>query len=81
LTLSDYAGLAGVLLMLGAYAASATGKLDPMKAPALVMNLAGPLLVLYSLSKDFNLSAALLEAAWALIAVVGLARLAMKKKD
>jgi hypothetical protein len=74
----DIAGVVGVLLMLAAYAAGQLGKLDMQRLPALLMNLTGSLLVLWSLTYKFNLAAALMEGAWALVAVAGLVRLAMK---
>ena len=80
LTLIDVAGVAGVVLILTAYAGATAGKLDPKQWPALTLNLVGALLILWSLSVDFNLSAALMEGAWALVALAGLARLALKRK-
>ena len=68
MTLPDIVGVIGVLLMLGAYAL------------ALLMNLSGALLVLISLLFKFNLSAFLMETAWALVAVFGLVKLALKKR-
>jgi hypothetical protein len=79
LTLIDVAGVAGVLLILIAYAGATAGKLDPKQWPALTLNLVGALLILWSLSVDFNLSAALMEGAWAVVAVAGLARLAFHR--
>lgn len=81
LTLIDIAGVGGVLLILIAYAGATAGKLDPKQWPALMLNLLGALLILWSLSVDFNLSAALMEGAWALVAVAGLVRLAVRRKD
>ncbi len=75
MTLVDGAGLAGVGLMLAAYAGAQLGRLDPRAAPALLMNLAGAGLVLFSLVFAFNLSAAIMEGAWALVALYGLVRL------
>lgn len=78
MTLKDGAGLAGVVLILVAYAAATSGRLDPRRAPALVANLVGASLILASLlSEHFNLSASVMEGAWALIALAGLARLAV----
>jgi hypothetical protein len=79
LTLIDVAGVAGVLLILIAYAGATAGKLDPKQWPALTLNLIGALLILWSLSVDFNLSAALMEGAWALVALAGLTRLAIQR--
>ncbi len=75
---TDIAGLAGVVMMLGAYAGAQARVLDPLKAPALIANLIGASLVMVSLSHDFNLSAFLMEAAWAVVAAFGLLRLMFK---
>lgn len=80
MTLIDIAGVCGVVLILIAYAGATAGKLDPKQWPALVLNLVGAVLILWSLSVDFNLSAALMEGAWALVALAGLARLAFRRK-
>jgi len=78
-TLPDAAGVVGVVLILVAYAGATTGRLDPKRAPALLLNLVGASLILLSLAYDFNLSAALMEGAWALVALTGLVRLALKR--
>ncbi len=67
-------------MMLGAYAAAQVGRLDPIKVPSLLLNLAGSCLVLLSLLKTFNLSAFLMEAAWALVALFGLVRVALRRR-
>ena len=66
--------------MVFAYAASALGKLDPTRAPALLLNLVGSALVIYSLAYAWNLSSFVMEAVWFLVAVVGLVRLVMKRR-
>jgi hypothetical protein len=76
---TDAAGVAGVVLILLAYAAAQAGRLDPRRAPALVMNLTGSCLVIVSLLRAFNLPAFLVEAAWAAIALMGLVRLALRR--
>lgn len=78
--LSDFAGLIGVTLMLAAYGAVSLGRIDPTKALALGANLIGSILVIYSLVHDFNLSAFIMEVAWGVVAIVGLARLALKRR-
>jgi hypothetical protein len=78
MTLIDLGGVIGVLLMLLAYGLGQLGRLDMRRLPALMMNLTGSLLVLLSLAYRFNLSAALMEGAWALVALFGLIRLALK---
>jgi len=70
----DLAGLIGVALVLAAYAAAQLHRLDPTRPPALVANLVGACLILLSLSRAFNLSAAIVEGAWALIALFGLVK-------
>ncbi len=77
MTLPDALGVVGVLCILIAYAGATSGKLDARRAPALLLNLVGALLILVSLYFDFNLSAVLMEGAWALVAVIGLVRLAL----
>lgn len=79
MTLPDLAGLVGTALILGTYAATIAGRADPRRAPALTGNLAGASGILVSLAQDFNLSAAIVEGVWAVIALIGLARLAFNR--
>lgn len=74
----DAAGLFGVLLMLGAYAGAQLGRLDAAGLISLLMNLVGACLVMASLTQAFNLSAFLMEASWAVVAIFGLTKLAIK---
>ena len=78
-TLTDIAGLLGVVTMLLAYAGAQAGRLDPVEAPALLMNLLGAGLVMFSLTRNFNLSAFVMEAAWACVAAYGLIRLLLRR--
>ena len=80
MTAFDIAGLIGVGLMLAAYAGAQFRGLDPTRALSLLMNLVGAILILASLAKSFNLSAALMEGAWALVALFGLAKLAFRRR-
>ncbi len=81
LTALDAAGLVGVGLILIAYAGAALGRLDAERPASLLFNLAGAGLILASLILgEFNLSATVMEAAWALVAVVGLARWALRRR-
>lgn len=77
--LLDAGGVVGVGLVLLAYAGIHFDWFDPKKAPALLMNLVGSALILLSMTHAFNLSAFLMEAAWALMALYGLARLLLKR--
>lgn len=79
MSLYDVAGVAGVLMILAAYAGATSGKLDPKRPPALLLNLIGAGLILWSLVYDFNLSAFLMEAAWAVVALAGLVRFALRR--
>ena len=76
----DIVGLVGTVTILLAYAATSSGRLDAHKAPALAANFAGSSLILISLTQAFNLSAILVEGAWAGISLVGLARVALKRR-
>ncbi|TAJ69320.1 MAG: cyclic nucleotide-binding protein [Phenylobacterium sp.] len=81
MTLTDAAGLLGVLIILVAYAGAALGKLDAEKPVALLCNLIGACLILWGLlTQDFNLSATVMEGAWALVAGVGLVRWALRRR-
>jgi hypothetical protein len=81
MSVTDAAGLLGVLLILAAYAGAALGKLDSERPAALVCNLAGACLILWGLlTQDFNLSATVMEAAWALVALAGLLRWALRRR-
>jgi hypothetical protein len=79
-TLLDAAGLIGVALLLAAFAAAQAHWLSPLKATSLLMNLVGSSLVMLSLSERFNLSAFVMELAWAAVASWGLIRLAFKRR-
>ena len=80
MTILDMAGVLGVGLILLAYAGAAFGKLDPKAWPSLALNLIGALLILGSLTESFNLSAVLMEGSWAVVALIGLIRLAWKAR-
>ena len=75
----DIAGLIGVATILAGYAAATTGRLDAKGAPSLAVNFVGASLILASLTQRFNLSAAIVEGAWALIALVGLVRIGLRR--
>ena len=81
MSFADGAGLFGVALILIAYAGAALGRFDPERPFGFGCNLAGACLILWSLlTADFNLSATVMEAAWALVALVGLARWALRRR-
>ena len=81
MSLQDAAGLLGVLVILAAYAGAALGKLDPKQPISLLANLLGACAILWSLlTANFNLSATVMEGTWALVALVGLIRWALRPK-
>jgi hypothetical protein len=69
-----------VLTTLAAYALVQLHKIDAVRPPALWMNFLGSSLILVSLSQHFNLSAALIEGAWALISLGGLVWGALRRR-
>ena len=68
----DILGILGVILILAAYLALQLEKLDPKSPLYSALNAIGAARILLSLYFDFNLSAALIEAAWLLISIFGL---------
>ena len=68
---ADWTGLAGSALFIGAFGyANVAGALDKLWFN--LINLAGAMLLLASLTVHFNLAAFVLEAAWGAIASAGL---------
>lgn len=81
MTLIDAAGLAGVVIILIAYAGAALGRLDPKRPLSLTCNFVGAAAILWTLLiKDFNLSAAVMEGAWALVSLAGLVQFAWRAR-
>ena len=70
----DAIGLAGVALMIAAYALLQTQRLAAESAWFSALNGAGAALVLLSLVFEFNLSAFIVEFFWLVISVYGLWR-------
>jgi hypothetical protein len=69
--LADIIGLIGSVIFIGAFLyANVSPSMD--KVLFNVLNLIGAVLLLISLSVNFNLAAMVLEAAWACIALAGL---------
>lgn len=70
---ADIIGICGSVLFIGAFIyANIAQMLNKLLFNAL--NLIGAVLLLISLSVNFNLAAVILEVAWGLIALVGLIR-------
>jgi hypothetical protein len=68
----DLVGNVGVLLMVAAYLLLQLGRLSSSAASYLLLNAAGAIMVMVSLTFRFNLSAFLMEAFWLLISLYGL---------
>jgi hypothetical protein len=68
---ADIIGLCGSAIFIGAFAyANISPSMDKLLFN--ILNLIGAVLLLVSLSVNFNLAAAVLEGAWACIALAGL---------
>ncbi|HXD83811.1 MAG TPA: hypothetical protein VN599_05200 [Rudaea sp.] len=70
----DAIGLLGVALILFAYYLLQVGRLRGDALPHQLLNAVGALLVLVSLLYEFNLPAFLMELAWLLVSIYGMAR-------
>lgn len=80
LTWQDWAGLAGVAMVLVAYLLMQTRHLDGRGVGYLLLNGIGSLLVLLSLFKTFNLSAFVIQCFWIAISIYGLLRWARERR-
>ena len=72
--LHDLVGNIGVALILLAYLMLLTGRIEAPSIRYSVVNAVGAGLIVASLTVDFNLSAFIVEAAWATISLYGIAR-------
>lgn len=70
----DVAGSAGTAMILGSYLALQLGRMSGTGLAYPVLNGMGAVLVLVSLSVDFNLYAVIIEAFWLAISLVGILR-------
>ena len=74
LTLIDWLGVLGSLMIAGAYLAVSRSWVDAERPPFHLLNLAGAVLILWSLYYRPNAGAILIEILWVAIAVFALAR-------
>ena len=70
----DFVGNIGVFCILATYLLLQLEKLDATSLSYSVLNAFGAGLVVFSLLYDFNLSAMVIEMAWLLISLFGIAR-------
>ncbi|MEM9837947.1 MAG: hypothetical protein AAF830_02205 [Pseudomonadota bacterium] len=68
----DAIGIFGVLLILAAYFLLQVEKLSSDSLPYPVLNLAGAVLILVSLTHTFNLASFVIECAWIAISLFGI---------
>lgn len=76
----DFAGIAGVILILIAYLMLQLGRWGGIDLRYTLFNLAGALLIIVSLIYEFNLSAFLMEVAWVLISFIGIYRAVSERR-
>ena len=74
----DFIGNLGVLCILAMYLMVQLQRIDPLSLAYSVINGLGAALILFSLYFEFNLSAFVIEAAWLMISIVGIARFMMR---
>ena len=72
ISLPDLAGIAGALLIVGAYFLLQTGQLDARSVAFSLVNGLGAAGILFSLMFEFNLAAFAIEFFWLLISAYGL---------
>lgn len=78
--LHDFLGNLGVLAVLVTYLLLQAGKMAPNSISYSLINALGALLILFSLSHDFNLSAVIIEVVWLLISTYGVWRTLKARK-
>ena len=81
LTWFDVAGFIGVLLIVAAYLLLQLDKLPSSSPTYSVLNAAGALLIILSLTFKFNLSAFIVEVFWLLLSLFGLTKSLLSRSD
>ena len=79
MTLIDWLGVFGSLLIAGAYLAVSRAWVDAERPMFNLLNLLGSVLILWSLWFRPNAGAVMIEVLWVLIAVAALLRFAIRK--
>ena len=79
MTLIDWLGVLGSIVIAGAYLAVSRGWVNAEKPAFNLMNLAGACLILWSLWYRPNAGAILIEVLWILIAFAALARWVLRR--
>lgn len=68
----DVIGMAGTFLVVGAFFLMQIGKVDPKGFQYNYMNLAGAILLLISLTFNFNLASFVIEVFWIAASLIGI---------
>jgi len=71
ITLSDIIGMIGVSLIIFAYFMLQLQKFSSEDLSFSLINITGSLLILYSLTYNWNLSSVIIEVFWILISLIG----------
>lgn len=79
--LATLVGLAGVLAYVTSYALLQLGRLSSEDRTYLLLNGAGSVLLLYSLTIDFNLAAFVAQVSWLIFTIVGVIRVRLGAAD
>ena len=69
----DFVGVMGVVTLLSTYLLLQLNRMDARSLLYSQLNALGALLIMISLSQDFNLSAFVMEATWFIISIIGVA--------
>lgn len=75
----EFIGMVGVGLILLCYFLIQTGKMSAENLSYSIINMAGALLILFSLYFEFNFASVLIESFWVLISLIGIFRFLSKK--
>ena len=77
----DLLGNVGVVLILSAYLLLQLEKMSAHSLKFSVLNGVGALLILISLTRDFNLSALIIESFWLAISLMGVIRYLLARRN
>jgi len=76
----DAVGLTGVSIIVTAYFLLQIQKIDINDIKFSISNITGSVLILYSLSHDWNLPSVIIESFWIIISLIGVYRYKKSKK-
>jgi hypothetical protein len=79
--IANFLGIIGVILMLAAYMLIQTNRMSSASMSYSLLNAIGSFLVLVSLFFYWNLPAGIIESAWLILSLYGLAKALMRHKE